>query len=725
MPPLAPQDATGATPLHAAASAGQAAPLRAFLSRGVPVDARDGVGRTPLHCAAAAAAAGVVPLLLAAGADPAAACTAGQTPLHVACAAGLLHVAQLLLGRMRPQDVNLQDCEGWSALHHAAALGHLPLLQQLLASGACPHAATCRGWTAAHLAARGGRRALLEELLARGADPRVADAYGCTTLHFVVLHGDVEMFNGVLEAAMAAEAADGGADGEGGGVGQGLRSWSLRGTDLRGYTVLHYAVEGGDLTIVRTLLAAGLGADECAAATAATASGQEGTGQEEAEEAAGEAPADGSNEYNDRPWAAGLPLPSEVLKDIRALHGQGASPALCSAKGPVPRATALHLACQLCRLDIAATLLVAGYSATAAAACGRRPLHCAAIGPGPSPFLGCRGLAERQAKSAGGSRSGEEDGGNDGAGAGGSGVGGSAGQQEVHGRQVAVAEMLLSHGADPGHVDAYGCTALSYAAGSGNAVLVERLVALLAAGEGGPGLAADRRGMTPLHWASAGGSAAAVSALLAAGARLSAADAAGRTPLHWAAAAGAADAVSVLSAAVLAAGLDLHAPDGHGATPAQLAAAGGHVPVVARLLEAGRAPDAAGAGMSALHLAAQNGLDQVLAQLCAVPGCDVNTRDADSLTPLHCAAARGALGAVRTLLAAGADPNAAADDGLLPLHSAAAGGFVEVVEALLAAGSLASYKSGSGATPLHLAAGAGHAGVCEVLIEAGCPVMGR
>lgn len=103
---------------------------------------------------------------------------------------------------------------------------------------------------------------------------------------------------------------------------------------------------------------------------------------------------------------------------------------------------------------------------------------------------------------------------------------------------------------------------------------------------------------------------------------------------------------------------------------------------MSRLLEAGRGRGGreAAAGLSALHLACQNGLDEVVRQLAAAPGgCDVNARDADGLTPLHCAAGRGSPGIVACLLAAGADPNAStAAEGLLPLHSAAAGGHLEV-----------------------------------------------
>jgi hypothetical protein len=160
--------------------------------------------------------------------------------------------------------------------------------------------------------------------------------------------------------------------------------------------------------------------------------------------------------------------------------------------------------------------------------------------------------------------------------------------------------------------------------------------------------------------------------------------------------------VGLLVGAMSAAGLDVHVTDAAGCSAAQLAACKGHVEVVARLLESGktrevgrgrrggpqralwcrglhprrllrreaapapRAPLAPRAlhtthhkhattltlphlvpaaqvkGLTALHLAAQNGLDQVAAQLLACAGCDVNCRDAEGLAPLHWAAARGA-----------------------------------------------------------------------------------
>lgn len=94
--------------------------------------------------------------------------------------------------------------------------------------------------------------------------------------------------------------------------------------------------------------------------------------------------------------------------------------------------------------------------------------------------------------------------------------------------------------------------------------------------------------LPPLTAAAAAGDAAAVSALLAAGAKPDASDADGATALHWAADAGTVAAVRAL----LAGGAAVDAVDGDGATPLMYAALRGHADAATALLDAGADPDA-------------------------------------------------------------------------------------------------------------------------------------
>ena len=64
----------------------------------------------------------------------------------------------------------------------------------------------------------------------------------------------------------------------------------------------------------------------------------------------------------------------------------------------------------------------------------------------------------------------------------------------------------------------------------------------------------------------------------------------------------------------------------------------------------------------------------------------LDAADAQGYTALHWAAAKGSVGLLGRLLAAGANKEAAASDGMTPLHLAAKAGHVGAVRALLDAG---------------------------------------
>ena len=99
-----------------------------------------------------------------------------------------------------------------------------------------------------------------------------------------------------------------------------------------------------------------------------------------------------------------------------------------------------------------------------------------------------------------------------------------------------------------------------------------------------------------------------------------------------------------------------------------------------------------------------------------------------SLTPLHCAVARGdeAEGIVECLLSLGAKAHIrAAKTGVNPLHVAAEKGKGAVVRLLLEHGAPHGAVCASGNTALCLAAAAGNVGAAEALVKAGAAVVSR
>ncbi|KAJ8396360.1 hypothetical protein AAFF_G00019370 [Aldrovandia affinis] len=88
-------------------------------------------------------------------------------------------------------------------------------------------------------------------------------------------------------------------------------------------------------------------------------------------------------------------------------------------------------------------------------------------------------------------------------------------------------------------------------------------------------------------------------------------------------------------------------------------------------------------------------------------------------TPLHLAAIKGDVEAVKELLAQGADPNLKDHAGWTPLHEACNLGHLGVVEALLQQGALLNTPGYQNDSPLHDAVQNGHTPVARLLLEHG------
>jgi ankyrin repeat protein len=258
-------------------------------------------------------------------------------------------------------------------------------------------------------------------------------------------------------------------------------------------------------------------------------------------------------------------------------------------------------------------------------------------------------------------------------------------------------------------------------------------------------LSRDNFGMTPLHWAAAGGHRNTVELLLANRADVNAQDNAGETPLHLAAK-GHKDVAELL----LANRANVNAQDNAGETPLHLAAED-HFEDVAELLLAKQADVNVKnkRGETPLHLAAEHHYEDLAELLRQHGGEDKTTlettfqdaagagdlakvqallkdhptlvsgKDYNGETPLHYAARNGRKDVAQLLLASKADLNARDNSARTPLHYAASLGQKDVVKLLLTSQAEVNAKDNQGDTPLHAAAVKGQIDVVELLREHG------
>jgi ankyrin repeat protein len=223
------------------------------------------------------------------------------------------------------------------------------------------------------------------------------------------------------------------------------------------------------------------------------------------------------------------------------------------------------------------------------------------------------------------------------------------------------------------------------------------------------------KGWTALQRAASGGHAAAVRALLAAGAAVDLAfnDRVDRRAPLWHAAFNGHETVARLLIAASAT-VDLAKDDGM--TPLYIAAQNGHDALVAVLLEAGAAVDLTEEqGRTPLWVAAQNGHEAVVELLLVKSqvsvtgmgaftttqqqtGCKVvdQARTACGTTPLFIASRKGFDAVVKLLLASGADMEKGKKCGKTPVFAAVVGRHLSVLKLLIAGGANVQVQAAKG-----------------------------
>ena len=275
-----------------------------------------------------------------------------------------------------------------------------------------------------------------------------------------------------------------------------------------------------------------------------------------------------------------------------------------------------------------------------------------------------------------------------------------------------MAKLLLEKGADVTAARNDGLTALMCAAEGGHVAVAQLLL------QHGADVAASNDGSTALMYSALGGHVAVAQLLLEHGADVAAARNDGRTALMLAALCGH-EAVAQL---LLQRSADVAAARNDGATALMLAAVGGHEAVAQLLLQHGADVAAASnGGWTALMRAAVGGHEAV-ARLLLQHGADVAAAFNDGTTALMSAADGGHEAVAKVLLQHGADVAATKNDGDTALMLAAEGGHVAVAQLLLQHGTDVAAARNDGDTALILAAAFGHEAVAQLLLQHGADV---
>ncbi len=219
------------------------AAVQAHLAAGSDVNAADATGRTPLVAAASSGQPETIKVLLAAGADINAPGPQGNTPLIAAIQAEQTQAALLLIEQ---PGVNLAAREehGSTALVEAVAARQRDVIESLAEHGANVNAPGPVGRTALHVAAMQHDAELVAWLLGHGADAQAVDDSGASVLAYVPIFPMPRSAEGADDLVAAFDAL--------------LKAGcKVNAADQAGHTPLHNAMLYADPWVIEWLLGAG------------------------------------------------------------------------------------------------------------------------------------------------------------------------------------------------------------------------------------------------------------------------------------------------------------------------------------------------------------------------------------------------------------------------------------------------------------------------------------
>jgi ankyrin repeat protein/L-ascorbate metabolism protein UlaG (beta-lactamase superfamily) len=165
-----------------------------------------------------------------------------------------------------PDLINAKDKEGETALHKAAAAGHIAIVEYLLAQGADVDARNNDNQNPLLHAAYYGKAPVVKLLLDKGADFKQPDRYGRTILHYPVRGGYKDVVELLMKKGMDITVVDGMGvsplrfaieGGHAGIMGVFITSKALDVKGDTGKTALHLAAKQGKKDIVDLLIAHG------------------------------------------------------------------------------------------------------------------------------------------------------------------------------------------------------------------------------------------------------------------------------------------------------------------------------------------------------------------------------------------------------------------------------------------------------------------------------------